>query len=231
MIATAVKYGGYEFNVEPEPADFWGWVEEGRYDSEWRALLAHLKPEHTFIDLGAWVGSHSLLASRIAKRVIAVEPDPVAHKILSDNLCQNGVNALGFEAAVSDKSGRIELSSEALGWSTTRANPAAGGGIGESKVFITAPSLTISEVIEMAKASDPLFIKMDIEGSEEQVLSDVAFFKQHKPTLYIELHPFWWHDEAKTWRQLAELSAVYNRTLDRHGNSAQAGARELTFVD
>jgi len=233
MIATArqVKYGGHEFTVEPEPADFWGWVEEGRYDSEWRALQAHLRPEHTFLDLGAWVGSHSLLAGKICKRVIAVEPDPMANLILLGNLQQNDSNWSLIQTAISDKSGVLELSSGCLGASTTRANPAAGEGIGESQIFIQSECMTLAQLIEDMQAEAPFFIKMDVEGSEEQILSDLTFFEQHKPTLYIELHPFWWHDEAATWQKIAKLSCLYNHTLDKLGNTAQAGARELILAD
>lgn len=72
-----VSIGGKEFNVADQPADFWGWVQKGNYDPEWKFLRDNLRPEHTFLDLGAWVGSHSLYASTIANRVVAVEPDPV----------------------------------------------------------------------------------------------------------------------------------------------------------
>src|SRR6185503_18421711 len=76
---------GRPFTVADEPADFWGWVTRGNYNREWQALEDHLRPDHTFVDLGAWVGSHSLFASTIAKRVLAVEPDPVAFDILTKN--------------------------------------------------------------------------------------------------------------------------------------------------
>ena len=60
-----VSINGKPFTVADEPADFWGWVTEGRYNAEWAILDRFVKPEHTFVDLGAWVGSHSLYASRI----------------------------------------------------------------------------------------------------------------------------------------------------------------------
>jgi 23S rRNA U2552 (ribose-2'-O)-methylase RlmE/FtsJ len=120
---------GKEFNVEEEPKDYWGWVANGSYDREWAVYDAYLKPEHTFVDLGAWVGSHSMYASTVAKKVIAVEPDPVASKIIVPNLARRS-NCTVTHNAIGGESGQITLGSGFLGASTTRANPNAGGGIG-----------------------------------------------------------------------------------------------------
>jgi FkbM family methyltransferase len=232
MIATArqVKYGGHEFTVEPEPADFWGWVEEGRYDTEWRALQAHLRPEHTFLDLGAWVGSHSLLASKICKRVIAVEPDPEAYNIAVGNMAQNGHYFLVVPAAISDKSGTIELGSGCLGASTTRANPAEGGGIGRSEVFTTAISMTLPQLLEKTHAEAPLFVKADVEGSEEQIIGDLVTLRPD--SIYMELHPWWWADEPAMWRQISDLAALYKTVLNRHGDAVNLPTRprEIIFI-
>jgi FkbM family methyltransferase len=212
-----VKYGGYEFNVQDEPKDFWSWVENGNYDKEWNIINRFLKPEHTFIDLGAWVGSHSLLASNTAKRVIACEPDPVAANILQLNLarrskCQLTNNAVGID-------GTVKLGSGFLGASTTRLNPNAGGGIGawEEGQQFEAVSHSLRTYCEMMKVEDPMFIKMDVEGSEEEILKDLEFFAEHKPTLYLENHSFWWKDEAKAWRDVKRVAGLYKHAYDLWG--------------
>jgi len=64
---TAVRIHGREVSVVEAPQDYWRWVAEGRYDSEWAVYDRWLKPEHTFIDLGAWVGAHSLYAAGTVK--------------------------------------------------------------------------------------------------------------------------------------------------------------------
>src|SRR5438445_659097 len=81
-----MKIHGREVQVMEAPQDYWGWVAEGRYDFEWKVYDRWLKPEHTFVDLGAWVGAHSLYAAGTAKTLVCVEPDPVARGILTDNL-------------------------------------------------------------------------------------------------------------------------------------------------
>lgn len=201
------------FEVASEPADYWGWIKEGRYDHEWAVYDQHLKPEHTFIDLGAWVGAHSLYAGTIAKGVIAVEPDPVAYPIL----LTNGV--IAFRQAVGPV-GVVKMGSGWLGASTTRANPLAGSGIGpwaEDQTFETN-SETLREFVK--EVDGPLFIKCDVEGSEEEILKDDYFFAERKPIMLLELHPFWWKDEAQTWRDFETVKAMYKAAYEvPHKNS------------
>lgn len=209
---------GKNFEVQPEPADYWGWVRDGLYDHEWKVYDKHLRPEHTFVDLGAWVGSHSLYASSITQLVLAAEPDPVAYEILKGNIA--GIDGLlSWHGAVMGYQGKVRLGSGCLGASTTRRNPNAGGGIGawEAEQTCEVPCMPLRDLVRTAP--NPLFIKMDIEGSEEEVLEDSAFFSERKPTLLIELHPWWWHDEAKTYRDFEQLKALYRNSQPVNGNT------------
>jgi FkbM family methyltransferase len=195
------------FNVAEEPKDFWTWVGQGRYDTEWGVIHACLRPEHTFLDLGAWIGSHSLYASRTAHRVISLEPDPVAYKILTENI-KDVENIRAYPLAIMNHGGEVRMGSGFLGASTTRINREAGGGIGpweEPHVF-TAPCTTLRQLVEDFKIDDPMFIKMDVEGAEEEILKDMKFFEEHKPVLYLEKHPFWWKDVPATYGRIGQIS-------------------------
>src|SRR6266403_969864 len=171
-----LRIHGREVQVMEAPQHYWGWVAEGRYDHEWVVYDNWLKPEHAFIDLGAWVGAHSLYAMAVAKAIVAVEPDPVAMAILIENLLVE--NLLGkasiMQSAVSDEAGEITLGSGCLGASTTRKHLAAGGGIGGATETFISKKIALRKLAE--EWPDPLFIKMDIEGMEEEVLRDVEFF-------------------------------------------------------
>lgn len=204
-----VSIHGREFEVEDEPADYWKWIQEGRYDHEWQVYNRHLKPEHNFVDLGAWVGAHSLYAGKVAASVLAVEPDPVAFDILKKNIRAESGNYEIAKLAVSDRLGYAILGSGFLGASTTRENPNAGRGIGpwEDGQTFSAACMTIYALTH--HIPDPLFIKMDIEGMEEKVLRDREFFKARRPILYLELHPFWWKDGGKTLRDLDQVCQLY----------------------
>jgi FkbM family methyltransferase len=210
-----VSINGKPFDVANEPADFWGWVQNGNYNREWQTLDKYLKPEHTFVDLGAWVGSHSLYASKITKNVISVEPDPVAFDILEYNLKANGLDP-AHRLAITDYEGAIELGSGFLGASTTRANRNAGGNIGawEPGHQFTIPCITIRKFA--AHITGPLFIKIDVEGSEEQIIKDYEFFREFRPVVYLSLHPFWWRNPDETWKDLDRLIALYPHTAKAH---------------
>lgn len=202
-----MKIHGHEFAVAEAPQDYWGWVAEGRYDFEWKVYDRWLKPEHTFLDLGAWVGAHSLYASQTAKAVIAVEPDPVALEILIQNLSglEHRPTMRIIHDAVSDEAGEMTLGSGCLGASTTRKAYTKSL---SSEDLVTFPSkkVTLRDVCP----EGPLFIKMDIEGMEEEVLRDLEFFRERKPILYVELHPFWWEDVDKTRKDFEAVAALYS---------------------
>jgi FkbM family methyltransferase len=206
-----VKIHGREVQVMEAPQDYWGWVAEGRYDFEWKVYDKWLKAEHTFIDLGAWVGAHSLYASGTVKTLVCVDPDPVARGILADNLAllDPRPTVHVYPDAVSNEAGAIEMGSPCLGASTTRkAFPM--GFPGEAPQ--PADTFTCSKIAlrDLAKPfPDPLFIKMDIEGMEEEVFLDFEFFKERKPILYVELHPFWWADLAKTRKDFMRICELY----------------------
>jgi len=87
----------------------------------------------------------------------------------------------------------------------------------------SAETFTCSKVALRGLAKmfpDPLFIKMDIEGMEEEVLRDVEFFRERKPTVLVELHRsggviakylagFWSREEALSRRRSSPSEQQY----------------------
>lgn len=204
------------FDVADEPKDYWGWVSNGNYDREWLVYDMMLKPEHTFIDVGAWIGSHSLYASTVAKGVYALEPDPVAFAILEQNVKGKPIHIC--QGAIAGHIGEITIGSSWLGASTTRMNLNEGGGIGAAtpEHTVSVPCTTLRQFVgdmpsgfEIKDVNSPLFIKIDVEGAEEEILKDVAFFAEHKPSLLIELHPWWWTNPAETQANLQKVRDLY----------------------
>jgi FkbM family methyltransferase len=198
---------------------YWGWITGGSYDHEWKAYDAYLTPEHSFVDLGAWVGGHSMYASRVAKRIDAVEPDPVAYDIMTANLelLDPRPETHVYRCAVG-KEGTVTLGSAVLGASTTRENLAAGGGIGAATETFVTQSVSLRKFCE--GIPDPLFIKIDVEGSEEEMFKDAAFFAERKPTMLIELHPFWWKNEQRALGDFEAVKALYKVSFEiPHPNS------------
>ncbi|HEV2397931.1 MAG TPA: FkbM family methyltransferase [Candidatus Sulfotelmatobacter sp.] len=203
------------FEVVNPDDPYWTWVANGSYDHEWSVYDKYLKPEHTFIDLGAWIGSHSMYASLTAKKVIALEPDPAAHDILVRNLGllnpRPEVSVLPYAVSNADE---VELGSAALGASTTRKNQDAGNHIGaaDPNLSFKAKGITLRTLFQTVNR--PVFVKMDIEGMEEEVFQDWKLFHEFKPVVFVEFHPWWWKDEALTRRDFAKLSNNYQTILE-----------------
>lgn len=204
------------FLVSSQPEDYWGWIEEGRYNRELSVYDSHLQAKHTFVDLGAWVGAHSLYASSIAHKVVSVEPDPVAFDILAVNIPKD---AHLWRKAISHQAGVVTLGSGLLGASTTRVNPLAGSGIGpwvEGQTF-EVECFTLRDLVK--NLTGPLFIKIDVEGSEESVFKDLELFTEREPTVLVELHPFWWKDVNQTWQDFEALKKSYKHSYEFSRNS------------
>jgi FkbM family methyltransferase len=129
-------------------------------------LLHLLRPDDLFLDIGANIGSYTILASRICgARAIAFEPDPDTARLLRRNITVNHVGALADvgEYALGDVDGQIALT---VGLDTMNR--------------IARPDDQSTQVVSIrrldgiAGVTEPTLIKLDVEGFEEQVLSGAS---------------------------------------------------------
>jgi len=158
---------------------------------------------HTYIDIGSWIGPTVLYSANIFKRVIAIEPDPIAIKRIEANINANDFkNITLVKKGLSDKNG------------TTKFGGNGEFGNSESTLLIArddyltyegrhtttykdyhptteVETITIETLFEEQNVnpSDVGLIKMDIEGGELIVVPYlVNFLKNFKPVFYISLH-------------------------------------------
>jgi FkbM family methyltransferase len=129
-------------------------------------LNTHLDPARDYIDIGAWVGPLTLWAAGLARRVVAVEPDPHAVRVLRQNVSLNGLrNVSVLEAAVADVAGTVSLDRQGA-WGDSMSSLTDRGG---AKVEVAA--VRFSDVVA---GTDPALVKIDIEGGEGVVLPAAA---------------------------------------------------------
>jgi FkbM family methyltransferase len=186
-----VNIHGFNFSVEPEPSDYWNWIEEGVYRADFATIDRFAVPDVTCIDIGAWVGADTLYASKLFKHVYAVEPDPVAFQILARNWYANDHDNVTLrEQAIMGHSGTTAMGGSILGSSCTRAT------CGDNS--ITVPCTTLRDFCK--DIPGPLFIKMDTEGAEAQILKDWEFFAERKPDLMLSTHLCWWKEGGSDGR-------------------------------
>ncbi|WP_156827211.1 FkbM family methyltransferase [Hyphomicrobium zavarzinii] len=128
------------------------------------AFLLHLlRPGDLFVDVGANIGSYTVLASAVCgARSIAIEPDPGTVQSLKRNVEINriGDRVTVIEAAIGAAAGMVRFT---VGKDTTnRVAAASDEATREVKVR------TLDDILAN---TDPVLIKMDVEGYEPQVIA------------------------------------------------------------
>ena len=162
--------------------------------------------EGIYMDIGAWVGPTAIYCANIYKKVIAIEPDPLALEELKKNISVNNINNISvIEKGLSSENGITQFGGNGkLGNSESTlliANKeeyfSYQGRHTETwkhshNEIVEIETITIEKLIEQQNI-DPKnisLIKMDIEGGEKIVVpSLVNFLNTYKPIFYISLHP------------------------------------------
>src|SRR5690606_20354579 len=129
-----------------------------------------------------------LYAARKAERVYCFEPDYVAYKDLLRNIELNGLrNVVPSNVALAGSSGLREMGSFGSGLGDSMTSLLGGGGEGDT---ITVTTLAWSDWLRISGVERIDFIKMDIEGGEFELLPAMRdYLAEHRPTLYLSLHP------------------------------------------
>ncbi|MBW3577898.1 MAG: FkbM family methyltransferase [Actinobacteria bacterium] len=135
----------------------------------WQKLLV---AGDLFVDVGANVGTYSLIACEAGAEVIAVEPNDQARRWLMKNIELNGYRADVRSVALSDQPGQVRITVD-LG-TTNRIDP-AGGQIVEVD--------TLDSLIGERHA----YVKVDVEGHELQVLRGGARALEEQRLLAVQL--------------------------------------------
>ncbi len=197
----AIYYGFRICLLLGESSLYFGVFHETTEPREKNLLLKKLKPR-TAIDVGAHMGSYSLILSKTCERVVALEPQDAVRKVLLRNLRLNRVNnvyVLPF--AASSMSG---ISAEIV------------GAVSGAKVLLGKGSVTTITGDDVVKQSFPDegldFIKIDVEGHELEVLKGASrTLKEKKPLLLVEV----WEHHKNTVRRLLEEAGY--QVIERDG--------------
>jgi len=148
-----------------------------------------LKRGDIVVDVGAYIGYYSLLASRIIGsegKVYAFEPEPQNWSLLNKNIELNGYNnILPLQKAVSKECGTTRLFISRWGTSHSLKGQDTGKG------FIDVETTSLDEFFK--DKNHPIdIIKMDVEGAEMDALLGMGrIIKQNKNLkMFVEFRPF-----------------------------------------
>lgn len=147
-----------------------------------------VKPGMTVVDIGAYVGYYTIIASKIvgnSGKVFSFEPDPSNYSILLRNIEANRChNVVSIQKAVSDRSGHLIFFLNPIDSTCHTLYPLEGRGVKKISVeCCKLDDLLADERVEI--------IKMDIEGAELVALQGMTRTLAYNPDiiLFIELQP------------------------------------------
>ena len=154
--------------------------------------LAELKEGDVALDLGCYSGLTSIAFSRtvgMSGRVVALEPDPANFAAARTNIERHILlskidNIVLMNRAAAAGRGMVSFASDG----TMGASDAAivGAYRGEAVVVETLGLEDIADTCQLDRID---FVKIDVEGSELNVLSGAeGFFRRFRPTLIVEPH-------------------------------------------
>jgi FkbM family methyltransferase len=115
-----IKYPGIDRTFKVQFNHVWRQLEKGIWEPRQIEIIIQLtKKSSTVVDIGAWLGTYSILLSFLVGQegiVYAFEPDPRARKVLLSNLSLNQIrNVKVMPYCVSDTSGEAILRSTRWG--------------------------------------------------------------------------------------------------------------------
>jgi FkbM family methyltransferase len=159
---------------------------------EYEAFRSVVRPGMVALDVGANVGSYSVLLGQwvgSSGKVFAFEPAPVAHAGLVNHIALNGLDGVvhPVAAAIGDREG----------FAPFVASPTAGEGrlaASSDTSSTSVPTMTIDSFC-LARDINPDFIKIDVEGWELPALRGARKTiarNRRRLALFVEMHPSLW---------------------------------------
>lgn len=187
-------------------------MRSGKFEVEETAIISKLLPRvDVFVDIGANLGYFTCLALQSGKPVIAFEPQQQNLQCLFQNLKANGWEGRAevFPLALSERAGLLTLYG-ASGPSASLIKNWAGY---SSRFSKTVPVSTLDNVMTGRFPGQRLFIKMDVEGAEYNVLKGAvgALTRSPKPVWLLEICLEEFHPEGSNpdFQQIFQLFWEY----------------------
>ena len=126
------------------------------------AFAARIRTDDIVFDIGAYHGVWALLLARLAREVVAFEPNPGSFEVLTEMIAVNQArNVTACQVAIGGQSSTADL------WGTGSGASLREGRYRPSRSRVQVE--TLDRFVE-GRRSPPDVMKIDVEGAEHQVL-------------------------------------------------------------
>ena len=213
-VCLVASFDGGLINIDTSSSIEYSLLFRGCHEPEIVNLIKQVvRPGNLCLDIGANVGTHTLLMARIAGstgRVIALEPHPqVCHRLLQNISLNRLTNVEVVNAALADKDGAIDFYGFATGAfeqgiSSLRPDD-------EVKMKMAVRAVRGATLVRERRIETCDFLKIDVEGAESLVLDELAdLIGTHRPTILFEYRKQHWDKFA------TDLGPVLSRLRAAH---------------
>ncbi|HVX09717.1 MAG TPA: FkbM family methyltransferase [Pirellulales bacterium] len=183
-----------------------------------------LRPGDTYVDVGAHVGFHTLVARRHLGhqgRVIAVEPQPYNCNKIDANWRVNGFsNIIVCVAAAGERNDMVELNSQAT--SDRSRLSLCLPGVNDQPLCFRVPLVRLDSLLEQLKCDRIRLLKIDVEGYELEVIRGLGAWVEKIDHVIAEVLD-WESPSARTTDLLALLANLGFELKNIEGASWNAG--------
>ena len=187
-----VNLNNHTFNIDPgQNLHYWTHINSIDWEPHTFAIFDYfINTNSTVLDIGSWSGVLSLYASKIAKEVHALDPDPICFNELNKNIELNpsvSSKIKSYQVAISNKKEHLNLSArETYGASSSSILERKR----DTEHSLKLDTISLYDFLEKEHIETIDFIKMDVEGAEFRILPTIgkSLNKINFPTLYISFH-------------------------------------------
>jgi len=170
-------------------------------------FLAELKKPPVVIDIGAHHGAYAILLGKLVQkkegRIIAVEPNPSAFKILTENVRKNNLDdtVKCERSAIMERSGTFQFTdNEDQSRIVESIDPAA----------YKVEAMPLSSLLNKYSLAAVDLLIIDVEGAELNVLRSINWKECRFGKIFCELHPYNWKHFGYTGIDMTEFLKRHN---------------------
>jgi len=209
------KNGKVFFVNSSNNANFWAQLQLGIWEPEtFKIFDIFLDKNHSYVDLGAWIGPTVLYGCQNAKFCYAVEPDPIAFKNLKNNIDLNHQLYPHIKLSnqcITNFSGTTYLTPKNKEFGDSLSSTV----FKKSSTSCKVKGITFHQFILDNSIKDCNFLKIDIEGEEFMVLPTMQeFLEKEKPTIHLSLHPPLVKNPDDALKKIYKIISKYDYVYD-----------------